>query len=363
MTLNFSARSRAVTAAGQCWHGVLGACLDQLEPMPEAANLGVVYISEALAPVADAVVRALRERTGVTRWIGACGAGVLGGPARGGAEGIAVLVAALPADAFKISAATALRGGRFGVALAHAEIGPEGPLPIMADLAALGAGTVTGGLSAAGRSPLQIADDVMAGGTACLAFAADQPVFAGLATAGSPLGPSHRVTSALDGEILALDGRPALAVLTEELGDLYRHSARRFAPGLWAAERAIGGAGPETLRMRQIVAVDRQRGSLRIDGGRPDTEVRLMRPDPAGSLARVRDLGRDQRARLGGRAPVAGIYLASRHRGHGLFGPQVDEIAILREELGAVPLIGLVTDAEIFDGIVHELAGVLVLLG
>ena len=48
-----------------------------------------------------------------------------------------------------------------------------------------------------------------------------------------------------------------------------------------------------------------------------------------------------QLAKLRGATPVAGIYLASRHRGHGLFGPRVDEIAILREELGSLPLIGL----------------------
>ena len=41
----------------------------------------------------------------------------------------------------------------------------------------------------------------------------------------------------------------------------------------------------------------------------------------------------------------------------------MDEVAILREELGGLPLIGLVTDAEIFDGVVHEAAGMLVLIG
>ena len=363
MTVNMSARSRAVTAAGRSWHGVLGACLDQLEPMPAGANLGVVYISEALAPVADAIVRALSQRTGVTSWIGACGAGVLGGPVGSGDEGIAVLVASLPEGAFEIAAAPRLAPYRSSLVLAHAEIGPDGPGTVLAELMDMAAGTVAGGLTAAGRSPMQIARDVMGGGTACLAFAPGQPVFAGLATAGSPLGPAHRVTSALDGEILALDGRPALAVLTDELGDLFRRAGDRFAPSLWAAERSSCGAGGETLRMRRIVAIDQQRGSLRVDGGRPGTEIRLMRPDPAGSLARVRDLGRSQRARFGRIPPVAGIYLASRHRGHGLFGPQIDEIAVLREELGAMPLIGLVTDAEIFDGIVHESAGVLVLIG
>ena len=89
-----------------------------------------------------------------------------------------------------------------------------------------------------------------------------------------------------------------------------------------------------------------------------------MRPDPAGSLAPGARAGPGAACgAVAGRTPVAGIYLASRHRGHGLFGPRVDEIAILREELGPMPLIGLVTDAEIFDGMVHEAAGVLVLIG
>ena len=321
MTVKRGPRSRAVTAAGGHWHGALAACLDQLEPMPAAANLGFVYISEALAPMADTIVRALRDRTGVASWMGACGAGILGGPAGSGTEGIAALVVAVPSDAVRLAASPAQLRGCNGLVLAHAEIGPDGPRAVMGELTATGARTIAGGLTALGRSPVQIAGDVMAGTTACLAFAPDHPAFAGLATAGSPLGPGHRVTSALEGEILALDGRPALAVLTEELGDLFRHAGERFAPNLWVADRSSCGEGLETLRMRRIVAVDQQRGSLRVDGGRLGTEVRLMRPDPAGSLARVRDLGRAQMARLGDLAPVAGIYLASRHRGRGLFGP------------------------------------------
>jgi hypothetical protein len=88
-----------------------------------------------------------------------------------------------------------------------------------------------------------------------------------------------------------------------------------------------------------------------------------MRPDPTASLARLGDLARAMRDRLRDRPATAGVYLASRHRGAGLFGPGVDEIAVLRQELGQIPLIGLVTDAEIFEGAVHEGAGVLVLIG
>lgn len=350
-------RARAVAATGRSWHLVLGACLDQLDPLPAGANLGILYLSEALAPVADEVLRAFVQRTGIASWLGASGHAVLGGA---GGDGICALVLSLPPDRFVVRAGIAPGAGA-GLLVVHGEIDAAGPASLLAELGCAGAGRVAGGLVAERRQPVQIADGLVAGCPACLDIAAGHAVVAGLATAGSPLGPTHRVTSAVDGEILSLDGKPALSVMTDELGDLFRHSGRRFAPELWVSERADGAAGP-VLRMRRIIAVDEARGAMRVEGGRHGRELRLMRPDPAGSLARLRDLTGDLLARLGV-PPVAALYFASRHRGQGLFGPRVDEVAVLRERLGHIPLAGLVTDAEIFDGAIHEAAGVLVLFG
>ena len=358
MSSQISARARAVAAAGRSWHGVLGACLDQLDPMPADANLGVVYLSEALAPVADEVIHALRARTGIASWFGACGTAVLGGVC---GEGLSVLVLSLPPAGFRVRSGPGV-AGRTGLLVAHGELDADGPRALLAELGMSSAASMAGGLAAGTRQLVQIADGVLAGSAACLEFAGEQIAVAGLATAGSPIGPPHRVTSAVDGEILTLDGRPALAVMTDELGDLFRHSGRRFAPELWVSERT-GRPGQEVMRMRRIVEIDEPRGALRVEGGRLGTELRLMRPDPAGSLARLRDLAGTLRARLRGHPPAAALYFASRHRGRGLFGPGVDELEILRGELGRVPLAGVVTDAEIFDGSVHEASGVLVLIG
>ena len=68
--------------------------------MPPGANLGIVYLGEALAPVADEVVRALRERSGIGTWLGACGSAVLGRPSGPSTDGLAVLVMALPDSGF-----------------------------------------------------------------------------------------------------------------------------------------------------------------------------------------------------------------------------------------------------------------------
>ncbi|MEK0082194.1 FIST N-terminal domain-containing protein [Geminicoccaceae bacterium SYSU G07066] len=361
MTCHASFRSRAVTAAGPNWHGVLGACLDQLEPLPAGANLGIVYLSDWLAPMADDVLRALRERTGVGTWFGACSPAVLGGPGGASDRGLAVLVTSLPEAGFRVTAALAPPESPGGLLLAHAEMDEADPARSLADLARCPAGTIVGGLTAAGRSPVHIAGGSIGSSATSIGFAPDLPILAGMARAGSPLGPAHRVTSAIGCRILALDGRPALDVLTDELGDLFRRAGAQAAPGLWLAEPGPGEE--DEYRMRRITDLDRSSGALQIEGGRPGGIVRLMRPDPAASLARVSELARRLRDGLGGRQATAGLYLASRHRGRELFGPGVDELALLRQELGGLPLIGLVTDAEIFDGAIHEAAGVLVLIG
>ena len=127
--------------------------------------------------MADEVIRALRERTGVTSWLGACGAGVLGGPARMRTDGLAVMVMALPAGAFRVLSAPAQACGRRRRA-ARPCGARTGRAALLAELAALDAQTLVGGLTAAGRTPIQIAGGVMAGGVACLGFRLGQPVFA-----------------------------------------------------------------------------------------------------------------------------------------------------------------------------------------
>jgi small ligand-binding sensory domain FIST len=149
--------------------------------------------------------------------------------------------------------------------------------------------------------------------------------------------------------------------MAAELGDLFRHAGERVARSLWLAE-AVSAAGA-TSRVRRVSLADPEQGALRVEGGRIEGEVRLMRPDPPAALERLGALARRLRDELRPGGLSAGIYLASRFRGRGLFGPTVSELALLRQELGGVPLIGLVTDAEIFAGGLHEGAGILVLIG
>ena len=62
-------------AAGADWEHCVAACAERIG-RPQA-GLGFVYFTEALAPEAERIVGALRQRTGVEDWVGTVGVGVL----------------------------------------------------------------------------------------------------------------------------------------------------------------------------------------------------------------------------------------------------------------------------------------------
>jgi small ligand-binding sensory domain FIST len=77
-------------------------------PAVEGANLGIVYASEAAAPILSALVGALSRARGIGTWVGGVGLGILGGTTEIMDEpAVAVMIAALPPDGFRVFAATA----------------------------------------------------------------------------------------------------------------------------------------------------------------------------------------------------------------------------------------------------------------
>ena len=134
------------------------------------ANLGVVYFADPLAPMADDIVRALRERTGVGNGSGPAAAA--SSAAVGGVrQRLVVLVVELPDGEFRVQPSAPARRRRTTVCwLAHAELGDTGPPGPLAELAGHSAGMVVGALSRPGCSPVQIVGAVSRRGRACVGF-------------------------------------------------------------------------------------------------------------------------------------------------------------------------------------------------
>jgi small ligand-binding sensory domain FIST len=76
MSGTVSPRFVAAHAAADDWAAAAASCADQLTPLPDGANLGFVYASEALAGDLPQILPVLRQRTRIADWVGSVGLGV-----------------------------------------------------------------------------------------------------------------------------------------------------------------------------------------------------------------------------------------------------------------------------------------------
>ena len=113
--------------------------------------------------------------------------------------------------------------------------------------------------------------------------------------------------------------------------------------------------------VRNLIGIDPKNGPIAIgDEARNGASLMFVRRDPVSAAA---DLGRmlDGLKRRATRTPRAGLYFSCIARGPNLFGPNSAELAILRGELGAFPLVGMFCNGEICNDRLYGYTGVLAL--
>ncbi|MGD9742648.1 MAG: FIST C-terminal domain-containing protein, partial [Dongiaceae bacterium] len=191
-------------------------------------------------------------------------------------------------------------------------------------------------------------------------FAGKLAVATGLTQGCSPIGPAHEVTEAEDNIVKALDGRPAFEVFGEEIGEVLSRNPERIAGYIHVA-LPIAGSDSNDYLVRNLIGIDRQKGWLaigdQVERGRRLLFVRRDRD------AAERDL-RQMLEKLRGRAGTAikgGVYFACVARGANLFGADSQEMAILADALGPVPLVSFLANGEICHNRLYGYTGVLAL--
>ena len=80
-------------------------------------------------------------------------------------------------------------------------------------------GFLVGGLTSSRRQNLQIADGVIEGGLSGVSFSDGVTIATRLTQGCSPIGPKHTITACQQNVIITLDGRPALDVFREDIGE------------------------------------------------------------------------------------------------------------------------------------------------
>lgn len=349
---------RSASAAGTDWSRALQACLAQLDPLPSGGNIGFVFLSEALAGDADAILAGLRRGTGIERWVGTAACAVHRQGMRDSlGQGLTVLAGCLPERSSRLFDAEAPAVPPAGhVALLHVSADVEQSASRLEKLARSCAFWSMGGTTHRSILPLAVAGCLSEGGITGVSFSEDLALVPLIVRAGVNLGPACRLDGRLNRAVTRLDGRPALAVALERGGDLLRHR-----PSLVAEQISIGvaNAGEGVRTVARVIGIDEATGSLTLDRDLPPTDhVYLLRRDGASAQAGLKEAAMQARRSLGERPARALIYYVPRDRQQHLLGPGFDEIGSMRAMLGMPPTIGVVVDQTIVDTRLESLTSV-----
>lgn len=364
-------------ADGADWRVLCSACLEQLGRSEGHSNLGFLYVTTALARHLGDILALLKQTTGVTHWIGSVGVGInCTGQEYYETPAMVAMLGVFPEDGFRIVPGLhhdleAFIGihrlwyqqHRYHYGVLHADPRNPAVTGLLAQLAREVPGTCfVGGLTSSNGHYLQVADTLTEGGLSGVLFAPKVRVTTGLTQGCVPVGPQHRISACDLNIIHRLDDRPALDVLYEEIGEILARDPRRIAGYIFAGlPIADGESDGEDYVVRNLLGLDLRSKRIAI-GEHVNTGQTLLFCRRDGNSARddlVR-MARDLRRQLPG-PPKGGLYYSCLGRGRHLFGPDSQELRLIRAELGDIPLVGFFANGEISRNRLYGYTGVLTL--
>ncbi|WP_028989513.1 FIST C-terminal domain-containing protein [Thermithiobacillus tepidarius DSM 3134] len=362
-------------ASAPQWITAAQDCLAQLGGKPAGANLGFLYVTDDFADDLEDILDFFKARTAVAHWVGGVGVGICAtGQEYLDEAAMAVMLAALPADAFRVLPGLTLSSpGLTAPDLAHVHGRPAqsgivhgdpytAGIPELIELLAgrVASGFLVGGLTSSRRRNLQIADTVGSGCLSGVLLADTVPIVSRLTQGVSPLGPQHEVTDCQRNILISLDGRPALDVFYEEIGEILARDLNRAAGYIFAG-LPIPGSDTGDYLVRNLIGIDTGQKLIAIgEMLEPGMPLMFCRRDGMSAhqdmLRMLAELKRELRA-----PPRGGVYYSCLGRGAGLFGPDSVELKLIREQLGDFPLVGFFANGEISHDRLYGYTGVLTL--
>jgi small ligand-binding sensory domain FIST len=356
-------------AIADTWNQAADTCLAQLGGWGVQGSLGFLYVADVWANDLGRIVAHLRAYTAVEHWVGTVGVGVCAAdreymdvPAMG------VMVGQFPEGAFRVFHSAedadlalhrdwrARQDARFAVV--HGDpTSAQVPEHLMRLAHYLDGGFLVGGITSSRQNSLQVADTLARGGLSGVMFASTVPVATGLTQGCSPIGPIHEVTQGQRNILMELDGRPALEVFYQDIGEILARDLNRVAGYIFAG-LPIHASDTGDYLVRNLVGVDPNRGWLAIgEIIEPGGRVMFCRRDARTAQQDMMRMLQQLKRRANGRAK-AGLYFSCLGRGSGLFGEN-REIQMIQEVLGDLPLVGFYANGEISHNRLYGYTGVL----
>ncbi|MFN3987275.1 MAG: FIST N-terminal domain-containing protein [Rhodocyclaceae bacterium] len=369
-------------AAAPDWSSAVAQCIEQLRPAvaaharlrhPVAFTLGWCYFTDYFAPDAEQLLGALQQAFPGTHWIGSVGVGVAAtGVEHFDEPALAVMLAPLPPRDFRLfSGRQPLRAHAHDTAhptdftahtaLVHADATTPDLQDLLRELAErTETGYLFGGLSVARNRSVQIADEVFSGGLSGVAFSERVHIVSRVTQGCRPVGPMRTITRAEDNIVVALDGRPALECVFDDLrldGDMpvedLAEALSETLVGLRTREDDMPGTpgrfGPDTV-VRHIVGIDPGARVLAVANEVcDDMRLTLCERNADAAMADLLRIASEIRDTLAESElePVGGVLVSCSGRGGPHFGHPNAELDALRQVLGELPLVGFYAGGEI----------------
>jgi len=366
---------RYAHAAGDDWRAIAEACVAQLGPVPEGANLGFLYATDGLADGLGDLLDYLVETTGVAQWVGAVGIGICAtGTEYYEQPAAAVMLAELPPGAFRVFPSLVkdldafdagnrdwISAHRPMLGLVHGD--PVNPLTeaLVKQLAGrTAAGFLVGGLASSRGETYTIANGITQGGVSGVLFGEEVGLITRLSQGCSPIGPHRTVTNAQRNILITLDGQPALDVLKSDIGEILARDLMRIGGYIFVG-LPIPGSDTGDYLVRNLVGIDPNEGLVAVgDLVEPGRELMFCRRDAATARQDLDRMLLALKARLSG-PPRGAVYYSCLGRGANLFGPDSAELKQIRDTLGDFPLVGFYANGEISQDRLYGYTGVLTL--
>jgi len=370
---------KAAHAAHTDWRVAADACLETLGTHGDggnAANLGFVYASDAFAAHFSDISDFLRDASGIQHWVGSVGLGVCAtGVEYFDEPALCLLTGHFPEQAFRVFADIVddmqgfeadhgawcdQSGARFAMVHADPHNGAVDAL-VNALCERMDGGFIVGVLTSSRGAHPQLADRVTTGGVSGVLFGPQVSVVTRLTQGCSPLGPRHEISRCRGNLLTQLDGRPALDVFYQDIGELLAADGAAPLPATVFAGLPVKGSDTGDYLVRNLAGIDEAGRALAIaEWVEEGDQVMFCRRDAAAAEQDMRRMLSELAGALEG-PPLGGIYYTCLARGPNLLGADSRELKLIEAALGSFPLVGFFGNGEISHNRLYGYTGVLTL--
>jgi len=362
-------------ATGPTPRKLVSDCLQQLGEVRGKYQLGFLYANDLLSENLEDIVGRLKQETGVKNWVGTLGLGVCATRVEYYDEPtLVVMLADIDEQLFSIVGSDEVEEEKLfeeissyckeelpHVGVVHGDpSNPATPNIIEKIADVVPAAYLVGGLTSSNSENYQLANNILKGSVSGIFFSPKVDTIIGHTQGCAPLDQQHVITKSDRNLLIELDGRPALDVLRDDIGEVLAKDLNKIT-GFIFAGLPIEYSDTGDYLVRNIIGFDVTEKVIAIgDYVYEGSKFMFCRRDGNSARDDMLRMLTTMKSRLQNK-PRGGLYFTCLGRGRYQFGDNSEELKMIQDELGDFPLVGFFANGEIFHNRLYGYTGVLVL--